>query len=272
MDRFIRTLLPLVIFTALASDLLAQGIPTTQPPMLTIFVEQLKIGMDSDHETNEAGWPAAYARAKSPYTYLAVSSITGPAEVWFISPYESYAAEGESMKMVDDNPDLAAELSRLWRADGEYLTNAYQIQAMARPDLSSGAFPDIGLARFWEITTFRVRLGHEQAWEEAVRVYMENAQQHAPGLSYRMYQVTAGMPGANYMIFSSVESYAAFDQSMAEGMAMWEKVSQQDMAKLQGVMQTGVESVVTNRYSLSPSMSYVDEATKAKDPAFWNRR
>jgi hypothetical protein len=272
MDRFIRTLFPLLFLTVFASDLLAQAVPTTQPPMLTIFVEKLKMGMDTDHETNEAGWPAAYARAKSPDTYLALSSVTGPAEVWFVSPYQSFAAEGESMKRVDDNPDLAAELSRLWRADGEYLTDAYQIHAMARPDLSTGAFPDIGLARFWEITTFGVRLGHEQAFEEAARVYMANAQKFAPGMSFRVYQITAGMAGANYMIFTSVESYAAFDQSLAEGMAMWEKVSPQDMATLQGIMQIGVESVITNRYSLSPSMSYVDDATKAKDPEFWNRR
>jgi hypothetical protein len=101
---------------------------------------------------------------------------------------------------------------------------------------------------------------------------MTNAQKNAPGLSYRVYQITAGMEGANYMMFASVDSYAAFDQSMAEGMAMWEKVSPKDMATLQTVMQTGVESVITNRYSLSPSMSYVDDATKAKDPAFWRRR
>jgi hypothetical protein len=272
MRAVVRSLVPMLALAVLTSDLLAQGVPDTQPGMLTIFVEQLKVGMDSDHESNEAGWPAAFARANYPYTYLALSSMTGPAEVWFISPYDNYAAEGESMKMVEDDPALAAELSRLWRADGEYLANAYQIQAMARPDLSYGEFPDLGLARFWDITTFRVRLGHEQAWEEAARVYMQNVQQHAPGMSYRIYQVTAGLPGANYMIFSSVNSYADFDQAMAEGMAMMQNVSQEDMATLQNFMQTGVQNVITNRYQLSPTMSYVDEATKARDPAFWNRR
>lgn len=265
-----RTLLFLVLML-LPVGLPAQSMPTTQPGRLTIFVEQLKVGMDAAHEANEAGWPAAYARVNSPYTYIALASMTGPGEVWFVSPYESYAAEGESMKMTESNPALSAELDRLWAADGQYLTNAYQIQAVARPDLSYGDFPDIGMQRFWEITSFRIRLGHEPAWEEAAKIYLENVRKNAPGMSYRIYQVTAGMPGSNYLIFSSVRNYADFDAAMAQGNAMMQKVSPADMTKLQNFMETGVQNVMTNMFRLSPTMSYVDDETKAKDPAFWNR-
>lgn len=44
----------------------AQGIPTSQPELLTIIREEVKLGRSADHERVEAGWPAAFAKAKSP--------------------------------------------------------------------------------------------------------------------------------------------------------------------------------------------------------------
>jgi hypothetical protein len=32
----------------------------------------------------------------------------------------------------------------------------------------------------------------------------------------------------------------------------------------------GIISVETQRFRVDPAMSYVDEATRAQDPAFWN--
>jgi hypothetical protein len=269
MRTYIRLLFSLVLLAALRGNVLAQGMPTTQPGILTIIVESVKPGMDGEHEANEAGWPAAFAKVNSPWYYLALASMTGESEVWYVSPYASYAAEGENMKQNNSDTVLSAELDRLWRADGPYLNSTRTFQAVARPDLSYGAFPDLAMVRFYDITTFRVRLGHEQGWEAAAKVYMEQVRTAAPGMSYRVYQVTAGMPGGSYMIFSTVTDYAEFDKMMADGNAMWEKVSPKDMATLQQTMANDVQMVITNRYRVSPSMSYVAPETKAKDPSFW---
>lgn len=261
--------LALLALAALAGGAQAQGMPTSQPGILSVIVEEVKVGMDADHEANESGWPAAFARAGSQYYYMALESMTGAPEVWFLSPYQSWAAQGESMKQVAENQSLAAELARLWRADGQYLASTRSFQAVARPDLSYGAFPDLALVRFYEVTTFRVRLGHERAFEAAAKVYQEQVKQSAPGLNYRMYQVTGGLPGGTYLIFGTANSYAEFDRQMAEGNAMWEKVGAEAMATLQQTMANDVISVITNRYRVSPAMSYVSAETKARDPAFW---
>ena len=34
--------------------------------LVILFIEEVKVGMDSEHEANEAGWPAAFARRFSP--------------------------------------------------------------------------------------------------------------------------------------------------------------------------------------------------------------
>ena len=56
---------------------IAQTLPTSQPNMITIVREEVKLGRDADHAKVEAGWPAVYEKAKSPDYYLAMTSMTG---------------------------------------------------------------------------------------------------------------------------------------------------------------------------------------------------
>lgn len=248
----------------------AQGMPTSQPGVLSIAIEEIKVGMDADHEAVEVGWPAAFAKAKSPYYYLALESMTGTgSEVWFVAPYASWTAEDASMKLAETDAALGAELKRLRKADGPFLNGYRSIQAIARPDLGAGQFPDLAMVRFYEISTFRIRPGHEQAFEAAAKVYANITKTAAPSMSYRVYQVTSGMPGGTYLIFGSTGSYAEFDKQMADGQKMWEKVSAADMATLQKTMKEDVLSTMTNRYRVSPTMSYVSPEAKAKATAFW---
>jgi hypothetical protein len=264
-----RSIMPFLILAATAGHALAQGMPTSQPGILTIIIEEVKVGMDADHEANEAGWPAAFAKAGSQYYYMSLESMTGSPEVWFVSPYASFAAEGENMKQNESNPALSAELARLWRADAPYLNSTRTIQAIARPDLSYGAFPDLAMVRFYDITLMRARLGHELAFENAAKLYMEQVKRAAPGMSYRIYQVISGMPAGHYLIMSTANDYAEYDKAMATERGMWEKVSPKDQAMLQQTMANDVMSVIANRYRVSPTMSYVSPETKAKAPAFW---
>src|SRR3989442_6596961 len=162
--------LPALLVTGVGAAL-AQGLPTAQPALIQIFREQVKLGRAADHARIEAGWPAAFARAKSPNHYLAMTSLTWASEAWFIVPYASNAVAADEMKLEESDTTLAAELQRLSRADAEVLNDARSIQAVARPDLSYGAFPNLAKQRFWEITIFRVRPGHVTDFEAAAKAY-----------------------------------------------------------------------------------------------------
>ena len=263
-------LVPTVLIAAGAGTARAQqDIPTTQPSHLTIYIEEVKVGMDAAHAANEAGWPAAFAKAGAPETYLALASMTGDSEVWFTAPYESYTHEGAAMTRNEADPVLSAELARLWANDGQFLESARTIQALARPDLSHGDFPDLAMARFWDISTFRVRSGHDAQFEEAAKLYGEIAAREGADLSFRVYAVTAGAPGGTYLIFSSVNEYGDFDQGMAAGNALFEGMSDDEREVFEKFGLEAQQFTVTNRYRLDPGMSYVDEATEAADLAFW---
>lgn len=267
--RTLLTLASLLCIGATALLAQAQPLPTSQPALLTIYREQVKVGRSAEHERIEAGWPAAYARAKSPNHYLAMTSLTGPNEAWFLAPFASNAAVADQMKLESSDTVLAADLARLSRADAEVLNDFRTIQAVARPDLSHGAFPDLAKVRFWEVLTFRVRPGHEADFEAAAKAYGAATDRAATGASYRVYQVTAGMPGPTYLIFSSVEAYAQFDAMMAAGQKTMQGFTPEEMATMQKFSTDGVISSETNRFALNPTMSYVAPETRATDPAFW---
>jgi len=261
------TVLALVIVGAATA--VAQGVPTTQPKFLHIFREQLKPGRGGDHAKWEAGWPAAFEKAKSPYNYIALTSVSGPAEVWYVQPLASQAAYDEMIGFGDDNPTLAAELGRLARGAHDFLRGSDQIQAVAMPDLSYGTFPDIGKMRYWEITTFHVKPGYDDSWVAATKAYIAATARSAPGASWRTYAVVAGAPGDTYLIFSSYASFADLDKAMAESQAIWKGVTEEEGTTLTTFMREGVASVVTNRYRLDPGQSYVNAETRASDPEFW---
>lgn len=270
MSKTLSGLTVLALAAGAAASALAQGVPTTQPKFLHIFREQVKPGRGAEHAAWEAGWPAAYEKAKGAYNYIALESITGPPEVWYVSPLASQAAYGEMMAADEKDAALSAELERLAKGDAEFLTGQSPIQAVAMPDLSYGAFPPVGKMRYYEITTFRVKPGHQAAWIAATNAYKTATARSAPGASWRTYEVVAGAPGGTYLVFSSVASFAEFDKMMAEGEATWKGVTAEEGAVLDKFMKDSVISVSTNRYRLSPRQSFVNAETKAQDPAFWS--
>jgi hypothetical protein len=247
----------------------AQDLPKTQPKYLQIIREEVKLGRNADHAKIEAGWPAAFERAKSPNYYLAMVAMTGANEAWFIIPQESHAAVDATMKREEGDRQLTTELDRLQKADADVLNSLRTIQAVARPDLSYGAYPDLSQQRFWEITIFRVRPGHEQQFEGAAKAYVAANKRAAPDQGFRAYEVMLGMPSPTYLVFSSTPSYANFDKMMTDGQAIWGAFTPDEMAVMQKFTNDGLINSETNRFRVSPTMSYVPKAVRQTDPAFW---
>ena len=260
--------LGVVLVLGTLGQALAQGLPKTQPKILTVIREHVKVGRSAEHSKFEAGYPAAFEKAKSPDYYLAMTSLTGPSEAWYVIPNESNAAIGESMKREDKDPVLSAELSRLDLADAEYISGVEAIRAIARPDLSVGEFPDLSKARFYEISIFRIRVGREQQFEEIAKAYAAATKRAVPKASYRLYQVVVGMPDPTFLVFSSVENYSEFDQKLIDGQETFKQASPEEMAAFQKFGEVA-ERVENNHFRVDPVQSYVPKETREKDPDFW---
>lgn len=268
------TILTAAVLTAFAlgsaTSALSQGLPKSQPKLLNIVRETVKPGRAAEHSKHEAGWPAAYEKAKSPDYYIAMTSMTGPTEAWYVASWDSHAAYGDSMKRDDKNEALSKDLERLALKDSEYISDIRNIQAAAIPELSVGKFPEMSKVRFFQVMTLRVRPGAEVLFEQAAKAYAAAAKRVNPDVSYRMYAVIAGMSGPTFLAFSTVEEYSEFDGKVRDEQALWKTASADELEALQKFGKEGLVFTEVNRYRLDPRQSYVPKETRDKDPEFWS--
>lgn len=271
MKRIVRTLhasiATVLVTTGLAN---AQDLPKSQPKLITVWREAVKVGKSDAHAKSEARFVAAFEKAKYPDHYLALVSLTGSAEAWYITPHESHAKIAESMKLDENSPALMKELERIGADEDKYVDSLRIFQAMARPDLSAGDFPDLAKARFFSISIIQAKLGHEADFDAAAKAYGAARLRVAPKHGFRVYQVIAGMPSPTYLIISSIEDYAQFDDTTAAGLATVKAMTSEENAARLKFQTEGAVSMVSNRYRVDPGQSYVSQETRAKDPKFWS--
>ena len=268
--RQFTSVVTLVVSLVGVGSVLAQSLPTSQPNFLQITIEDVKVGHDDEHSKLEAGWPAAFEKAKSPYYGIGMVAMTGAPQAWFLTPFENHQAMGDNLKRNADDAMLAAELTRLSRADAAHITNLRQVLLAARKDLSHGAFPDAGRQRFYEVTIFRVRPGHEEQFAAAAKAYGASAGRTAPNAAYRVYEVMAGMTSPAYMVISSVVAFNEFDKGFSDGQATMKGLTKDEATVLEKFAAEGLVNSETQRFRLDPNMCYVPKDVKAQDTAFWN--
>ncbi len=241
------------------------------PAYMQIFREQVKVGRVAAHVGAEAGWPAAFARAKVPNHYLALTTMYGPNEAWFMEGHGSVAEIEAANKAIEAAPGLTRELDRLAAADAANLNNVVTLLCRYVPEASNG--PDINAAemRVWEVTIFRVRPGREANFYEGAALYKSLVQQANVQAPWAVYQVMAGMPGPTYLVFSPNKTLADIDPATGVGAAI-QKVMNQEVMKKFGTLSEGFISVETLVFQPSPEMSYLSAEWMQQDPRFWGKK
>ena len=90
-------------------------------------------------------------------------------------------------------------------------------------------------------------------------------------MSWRTYEVIAGIPGPTYFVISSVQSFADFDRGLQDGMAIGKAFTPEEQQMMEKFGSSGLVNTETQRFRLDPAQSYVNAATRAEDPKFWSR-
>ena len=91
MRRILMAAMALACVMSGAAVLRAQDQNSPIPKVLVIDREMVKFGKDAAHAKNEAAFAKAFAAAKTPAHYLAVTTMSGPSEAWFLVGFDSYA-------------------------------------------------------------------------------------------------------------------------------------------------------------------------------------
>jgi hypothetical protein len=240
------------------------------PKVLQIFVESVKPGKGAAHEKVEMGWPAAFRKAKWPSHYLAMTSMSGPGEAWYVGVYDSYAALETDQRNVEKTPALARELERLSQVDGELLTGTRSILARYRPDLSYRPDFDIAPMRYFGLTIFTVNPGYDSAFSDVRKLVHAAHEKANMDEHWAMYQVTSGMAGSTYLLFLPMKSLQEADVAQeTHGKPYGDALGEAGRQQLRDFARAGVASSETKLFSFSPKMSYMSAEIVARDSLFW---
>jgi len=256
-----------VAFTACVATLFAQP---ALPPVIQVTREAIKEGRGDAHRKVEQDYANTFRRAKYSFNYLALSSSSGPSEVWFVTGFPSFAAIEQSDKESQKEP-LKGAIALVEARDGELRASSRVMTAVLRKDISY--MPENGVTlpkvRYVMIETFRVRMGHDDDFASGGKMFvdaMAKAQLNAPGF---MYQVIAGAPEGTYIMFAPMASLKEMDEEPAREKAITAAMGAENYAHL---MKSGGEvfqSIEANWFAVSPEMSYASKETEDADPAFW---
>lgn len=254
---------------AIARPLASQ---TDAPPAyLQIFREEVKVGRAGAHLAAEAGWPRAFAKAKIPNHYIAMTTLYGPNEAWFVEGCRSIAEIDDRNKAIEAARGLTQELNLLSQADAANISSARAILGRYRPELSNPLDIDVAKMRVWEVLIFSVRPGHDADFAEVARLYRNVVEKAKAEVPWATYEVMAGMPGPTYLVFGPHKSLVEIDPATGPPAAI-EKAMTEETMKTFGALFKGFASVENLIFNVSPEMSYPSPEMAARDSGFWSRR
>jgi hypothetical protein len=271
MKRHCTTVVLAGLLLALVLPAIAQAqAPTPAPNIIQIYREELKPGHGPAHAKTEAGWPRAFAKANWPTHYIAITSMTGPNEAWFIAPFDSLSAWEKDINETAKNAALQAELDRLSEEDGQHLAGYRGIVARYRADLSHRPGVSIPTMRYFSITIVRIRPGHNPDFEGARKIIKEAHEKAGVKDNHSVYQVMSGMPNGTFFIITPMKSLAEVDAGpQVHGQAYQDAIGEAGRQKMRELAASGTISSDTNYYAITPGISYPSKEYIDADPAFW---
>jgi len=240
------------------------------PKVLVIFREFLKPGRTgTTHEKTESAFVQAFRSAKWPTEYLAVDSLSGKPRSLFLTGYDSFAAWEKDAQAVQKNATLSAALDRAGLLDGDVQSDADASVLAYREDLSLRPAVDLPHMRYFEISLFVVKPGHDKDFENLSKMYV-SAYEKIPDVHWATFQLMYGQQsGAAYAVFTPLKSASEVDQEIVMGKQFEQSMGEDGMKQLSDLSTASIESAQTNLFTFNPRESYVSDKWVAADP-FWN--
>jgi hypothetical protein len=252
----------------MAAQEMSQGMH--QPPkvlnILREFTKPGKAGMS--HEKTESAFVQALTAAKWPTHYLAVDSLSGKPRTLFLTAYDSFEAMEKDMKSIEKSSALLATLDHAGVVDGELLSDTDIGDFVYREDLSLRGATDIPHMRYFEISLYHIKQGHDKDWETLVKMY-QTAYEKISDVHWATYEAIYGQTDNTFAIFNPIKSLAEVDHAFGEGKQFEAAMGEEGMKKLRELTAETIESGQTNLFEFNPRMSYVGEDWIKADPDFW---
>jgi hypothetical protein len=263
-----------LVFSGLVTGLdfaVAQEMQPGPPKVLVIQREMLKPGRaGATHLKTESAFVQAMTAAKWPTHYFAMDSQSGVSRALFLIGYPSFAAWEKDNADMAKNATLSAAFDRAVLADGEQLSEFSSGVYVYREEMSLRANVDIPHMRYFEISQFKVRPGHQKEWSDLVKMYKSGFEKAVPNAHWAVFESMYGTQnGGLYLVFNPMKSLAEVDASLGDSKKFEAVMGEDGMKKLSELTAACVEWTQTNLHQFNPKMSYPMEEWIKADPDFW---
>jgi hypothetical protein len=241
------------------------------PPLLRIFREEIKQGHQAAHEKVETAYVRAFSKTKYP-PYIALETLTGPSEAWFLECHASYASI-ENAIQLSEAPPLKAELALLDAQDGEQRSGSRGLIARFQKALSyrsSERARNMAKDRYVFVQIIRVRYGHSPEYGEALGM-LNAALEKTKKLEYDrvVYRISSGGPDDDtYLIFNPTPSLKIMDPPTPMAL-LPQAMGQETLAKFRKTMNDVILNHETLLFSINPRMSSPPKEFVEADRDFW---
>lgn len=240
------------------------------PPVLQINIETVKSGRGSAHLALEYQWAEAFRRTGVAAHWLGAVEYTGDSNAWFFTPLRSVGELETLDRLVDAVPGLNEANDLLRENDAANVTANRSLLARYRPDLSrTDNSLAVGAARYFSLTTIRVRPGRTGEFVQASNLYKAAVTEAKSARHWATYEIISGMPQPTFLVFVTRKSLDELDPGTDDAAVQramtperWKTFSQLEAAS--------VLSAVNRILQFRPRMSYLPEGMTSLDPGFWS--
>jgi hypothetical protein len=245
------------------------------PNVLVIDREFLKPGKSGMlHNNTESAIVKAFGDAKEASHYFALDSMSGPSRTLFLFGYDSFADWEKEMKAIRGNKALSTRLDQAAQADGDLLTGYESAAAVLRPDLSLNK-GSINGTRYFEMTVFIIKPGHEHDFEELAKTYIETFRKINPETHWDTFEIMYGNPmpgiagGDIFLIVNTIKSLAETDKSIKDSDKFAKELGSAGMQKVSELTAASVASANTQLFAINPRLSNPRPGWVKSEPDFW---
>lgn len=248
--------------------LLAQPTPFSPPPaVLQVNREFLRIGHHADVLEIERQSVQGQAELKSPHSYLALTSMSGPDELWWLHGFDSYAGIDQEWAKVRAVPGLMEQWSRTPKLKSDMVSGSGEMFAHFRDDLSYGGGLTGNRTRYLIITTVTVAPGHGGDFAELRRQIRAGHERARAADNLAVYHVDSGMPDGTYLMFTFAASLDEAGTVMQYRSRSQERAANEPLAVLTAKSIQQSQTVV---FAVNPEISFPAGEWIQSDPEFWS--
>jgi hypothetical protein len=252
----------------------AQTAQATPPPnVLEIINESVKPGQEGGpHHKTESAFVQAMRSANYPTHYIGTMALSGSPRAIFFVGYDSFADYQKDSDTMMGNSSLAAQLDSANIADGALLSDHKNSLYTYREDLSLRAPVVISQMRYFDISVFTIRPGHEHDWEELVKVYADVLTKQ-PDAHWAMFEKQYGdKSGQTFIVVTPLKSLAEVDQRLTDDKKFADLAGPDQLKKLGDLAAASIDASESQLFSFDPAMSYVSDDWVKASPDFWGKK